>query len=292
MSLTWEASEGAEGVYYAHAGRYTARIVEGRVWRWQVGDDNEPARMSGRTTRGMSEAQEACALAVRMLELSDAGADVEGLPTSSGKSDDWRDGYAAGADASEERIRTDETVSLALGSLETALREVVDRRDQIGERDGVIAQLRASLDALQARYDERGAKILEVIADNDALRGVNARITVGDREITGYDRASASVVVVDDPVPARPVSTPFRTPGLFGVNSARIALDAEDTELYGDGRGLVGVLNNPFFRSSASGNTVTIEPVDAPKPKRRDTKPAPKPRKKDKRSARHAQRRR
>lgn len=170
MSMTWEVFTGADGVHYAHQDRYTARIVEGRVWRWQVGDDREPARLSGRTTRGMGEAQEACALAVRLLELSDAGADVEGLPTSSGKSDDWRDGYAAGADASEERIRTDATVKMAMGSLEVALRENADLKDQIGERDGVIAQLRASLESLQARYDERGAKILEVIADNDALR--------------------------------------------------------------------------------------------------------------------------
>lgn len=46
-----------------------------------------------------------------------------------------------------------------------------DLRDQIGERDGVIAQLRASLDQMQALYDERGVRILKLIADNDALRG-------------------------------------------------------------------------------------------------------------------------
>lgn len=111
MSLTWEVFTGADGVHYAHQGRYTARIVEGRVTRWQAGDDNEPARLSGRTTRGMGEAREMCALAARLLALSDAGADVEGLPAG-------------------------EAVTRAM---------VDDLKDQIGERDGVIAQLRATL---------------------------------------------------------------------------------------------------------------------------------------------------
>lgn len=111
MSMHWERSEGDDAVIYGYQDPYTARIVEGRVTRWQVGDEREPTRLAGRTTRGMNEAQEACALAVQLLELSDAGADVQGLPSG-------------------------EAVTWAM---------VDDLRDQIGERDGVIAQLRATL---------------------------------------------------------------------------------------------------------------------------------------------------
>lgn len=76
-ALVFEEFSGAEGVYYAtNVGPYTARIVVGRVWRWQVGDEREPARFAGRTTRGFEDAREACALAVRLLELVDAGSDV------------------------------------------------------------------------------------------------------------------------------------------------------------------------------------------------------------------------
>lgn len=76
-ALVFEEFGGAEGVYYAvSGGRYTARIVVGRVWRWQVGDTREPARLAARTTRGFEDAREACALAVRLLELVDAGSDV------------------------------------------------------------------------------------------------------------------------------------------------------------------------------------------------------------------------
>lgn len=67
-----------------------------------------------------------------------------------------------------------------------------------------------------------------------ARRAVDARITINGREITGYHGASASVVVVDDPVPARsprPVSTPFRTPGLFGDLAARMSFGDEGNPL-------------------------------------------------------------
>lgn len=122
MSVYWERSEGDEAVVYGYQAPYTARIVEGRVWRWQVGDEREACRIAGRTTRGMREAQQMCALAMRLLALSDEGADVEGLP--SGEAVTWG--------------------------------MVVELRDQIRERDEVIAQMGARLEAMQGEVTGEG----------------------------------------------------------------------------------------------------------------------------------------
>lgn len=49
--------------------------------------------------------------------------------------------------------------------------QIADLRDQLGERDAELRRLQRSLAQMQAMYDERGSRILEIIAENDALRG-------------------------------------------------------------------------------------------------------------------------
>lgn len=179
--------------------------------------------------------------------------------------------------------------------------------------------------------------------------GSGARITVGGRGMTMYERGEA--VIVDDPVPPRMISTPgLFSPDMhvgelddsplsallemqraidarahiartmpqeiimpsrahatlqahFDVNGGRISFGSDDAELYGDGRGIAGVLNYPFtqnvrivpqssdlasdriYMSREQYTALGGEALD------RRTPAKPKPRKKDKRSARHTQRR-
>lgn len=60
--------------------------------------------------------------------------------------------------------------------LEEMMRANMDLQASLHDKDAELRRLQRSLDQMQALYDERGARILEIIADNDALRGDPAPI--------------------------------------------------------------------------------------------------------------------
>jgi hypothetical protein len=68
--IEWEVSgdDGERVLTLSQAG-YTARILEGRVWRWQAGDDVTPDIYAGRIVGSLEDAQRAAAAALVLLEL-------------------------------------------------------------------------------------------------------------------------------------------------------------------------------------------------------------------------------
>lgn len=69
-----------EPVIHISFGVYRARVVCGRVWRWQAGDEREPARLMGRCKKDHDAALLQCALALKLLEQSDLASDAPGYP--------------------------------------------------------------------------------------------------------------------------------------------------------------------------------------------------------------------
>ena len=60
-----------DGTGWRVDGVYMARcVMDGAAWRWQVGDAWDRSRYGGRTLT-LEDAQEACALALRLVEIED-----------------------------------------------------------------------------------------------------------------------------------------------------------------------------------------------------------------------------
>lgn len=148
-NLSWQEFEGSPDIWEARKGPYRARIQGGRVWRWQVGDEREPARLMGRTTRGWPEAAEAVKAAIRLLELTDDGADVEGLPS--------------GVEATAALVR--------------------ELKTQLAERDLALTELQAELKAIKDSPLTVPAVLerYEALTRRAALRR-KARLTEAERE--------------------------------------------------------------------------------------------------------------
>lgn len=71
-SLAWTVTgDAGERVYRATWGAYSARIVEGRVWRWQVGTDASPDLYGGRIVGTLDDAQAACFHALSLCLLGE-----------------------------------------------------------------------------------------------------------------------------------------------------------------------------------------------------------------------------
>lgn len=79
--LVWSV-EGAAGerVLRATWGAYNARIVEGRVWRWQVGTDASPDLYGGRIVGTLDDVQAACFHALSLCLLGEKSDVLRGTP--------------------------------------------------------------------------------------------------------------------------------------------------------------------------------------------------------------------
>lgn len=77
-ALAWTVTgDAGERVLRATQGVYSARIVEGRVWRWQVGTESCPAFYGGRIVGTLEDAQAACTHALSLC-MFDEKSDVPG----------------------------------------------------------------------------------------------------------------------------------------------------------------------------------------------------------------------
>lgn len=82
-SLAWTVTgDDGERVYRASWGAYSARIAEGRVWRWQVGTDASPDLYGGRIVGTLDDAQAACFHALSLCLLGEKSDVLRGTPIS------------------------------------------------------------------------------------------------------------------------------------------------------------------------------------------------------------------
>lgn len=81
--LVWSVEgDAGEHVLRTTWGAYNARIVEGRVWRWQVGTDASPDLYGGRIVGTLTDAQAACFHALSLCLLGEKSDVLRGTPIS------------------------------------------------------------------------------------------------------------------------------------------------------------------------------------------------------------------